>query len=64
MLTGVASGLASYFGVDALIVRIAFVVACFIGGVGIPVYLACWLLIPADGSDQSIAGDLLHGLRG
>jgi phage shock protein PspC (stress-responsive transcriptional regulator) len=64
MLTGVASGLARYIAVDVLLVRIAFVVACFIGGIGIPLYLACWLLIPADGTDQSIAGDLLHGLRG
>jgi phage shock protein PspC (stress-responsive transcriptional regulator) len=64
MLTGVASGLARYFGIDVLLVRIAFVVACFIGGLGVPVYLACWLLIPSDGTDQSIAGDLLHGLRG
>jgi phage shock protein PspC (stress-responsive transcriptional regulator) len=64
MLTGVASGLAKYFGVDVLLLRIVFVVACFIGGIGIPLYLACWLLIPAEGTDQSIAGDLLHGLRG
>jgi len=33
---------------------------------GVPAYLACWLLIPEEGSDQSIAGSLFssveHGL--
>ena len=28
----------------------------FVGGAGIPIYLACWLLIPEEGSDESIAG--------
>ena len=40
MLTGVAGGIGHYFGVDAMIVRIAFVVLTVFGGVGIPLYLA------------------------
>jgi phage shock protein C len=64
MLAGVASGLASYAGVDVLIVRIAFAVLTFLGGAGIPLYLACWLLIPAEGSGQSIAAGLAADLRG
>ena len=42
-----------YFGVDATIVRIAFVVLTVVGGAGIPLYLAGLLLIPDEGSDQS-----------
>jgi len=57
MLAGVAAGLADYLGVDATLVRIAFVLLTFVGGAAVPVYLACWLLIPEEGSDQSIAGD-------
>ena len=53
MLAGVAAGLARYFGVDAMIVRIAFVVLTVVGGAGIPLYLAGLLLIPEEGSDQS-----------
>jgi phage shock protein C len=48
------------------IVRVAFAVFTFLGGAGVPAYLACWLLIPEEGSDQSIAGSLFssveHGL--
>lgn len=64
MLAGVASGLARYAGIDPLVVRIAFAVLTFLGGAGIPLYLACWLLIPAEGNDQSIAAGLAADLRG
>ena len=63
MLGGVAGGLAQYFGVDAMIVRIAFVVLTVFGGAGIPLYLAGLLLIPDEGSDQSIAGALVESLQ-
>ena len=63
MLGGVAGGLAQYFGVDAMIVRIAFVVLTVFGGAGIPLYLAGLLLIPDEGSDQSIAGALIESLQ-
>jgi phage shock protein PspC (stress-responsive transcriptional regulator) len=67
MLAGVAAGLADYLGVDVMLIRIAFVVFTFLGGAGIPVYLACLLLIPEEGTDESIASSLLdsfqHGSR-
>src|SRR5271165_4100979 len=44
MLAGVASGIARYVGVDVTIVRIAFVLVTLVGGIGIPLYLASWLL--------------------
>ena len=63
MLGGVAGGLARYFGVDPMIVRIAFAVLTVVGGAGIPLYLAGLLLIPEEGSDQSIAGSLIESLQ-
>jgi phage shock protein PspC (stress-responsive transcriptional regulator) len=63
MLAGVAAGLARYFGVDVTIIRIAFVVLTVVGGAGIPLYLAGLLLIPEQGSDQSIAGSLIESLQ-
>jgi phage shock protein PspC (stress-responsive transcriptional regulator) len=63
MLGGVSGGLARYFGVDTMIVRIAFVVLTVFGGAGIPIYLAGLLLIPEEGSDQSIAGSLIESLQ-
>jgi phage shock protein C len=62
MLAGVASGIADYLGVDATLVRIAIVVATFFGGVGIAIYLAGWLLIPEEGSDQSLAAELVQSI--
>jgi phage shock protein C len=63
MLAGVCAGVADYLGVDTTIVRVAFAVFTFLGGAGIPAYLACWLLIPEAGSDQSIAASLFDGTR-
>jgi phage shock protein PspC (stress-responsive transcriptional regulator) len=63
MVAGVAAGLARYFGVDVTIVRIAFAVLTVIGGAGIPLYLAGLLLIPDEGSDQSIASSIIESLQ-
>jgi len=62
MLGGVAAGLARYAGVDVTLVRIAFVVLTLIGGAGLPLYLAGLLLIPDEGTDQSLAASLLDSL--
>jgi phage shock protein PspC (stress-responsive transcriptional regulator) len=62
MLAGVASGIADYLNVDSTIVRIAIVVLIFVGGAGIPLYLAGWLLIPEEGSDQSLASELIQSV--
>jgi phage shock protein PspC (stress-responsive transcriptional regulator) len=63
MLAGVCAGLADYLAVDVTIVRVAFAVFTFLGGAAIPAYLACLLLIPEEGSDQSIASSLLDSVR-
>jgi phage shock protein PspC (stress-responsive transcriptional regulator) len=59
---GVASGTADYLGVDVTIVRIVLLVLAFMGGAGIPLYLAGWLLIPEEGSDQSLVSEMLQSL--
>lgn len=63
MLAGVASGISEYVGADVLFVRIAFAVLTIVGGLGIPVYLACWLLIPDDRTGQSIATDFVDEIQ-
>ena len=62
MLGGVASGIAHYLRVDVTVVRIIFAVLAFMGGAGIPIYLAGWLLIPEEGARQSIASELIDSL--
>jgi phage shock protein C len=53
-LAGVCAGIAEYFDVDPVLVRLAFVVTAFIGGVGIVAYLAGWALMPEQGESASI----------
>lgn len=45
-LGGVASGLANYFGWDALAVRVIFILLVFGFGFGVPLYIILWILIP------------------
>lgn len=61
MVAGVAAGLAVHFDLDVAIVRIAIVVLACVGGLGLPLYLAAWLLLPEEGSDQSVLESLLAG---
>jgi phage shock protein PspC (stress-responsive transcriptional regulator) len=63
MLAGVAEGVARYFGVDTTLVRIGFVVLTVVGGAGVPLYLAGLLLVPDEGSDQSIAASIIESLQ-
>jgi len=62
MLAGVAAGIADYLGVDVTIVRIVIAVLTVVGGAGIPIYLAGWLLVPEEGCDQSLASELVQSL--
>jgi phage shock protein PspC (stress-responsive transcriptional regulator) len=64
LIAGVAAGIAQYLGVDVAIVRIVLAVLTVIGGAGVPVYVAGWLLIPDEGARQSIASELIGSLQG
>ena len=46
LLGGVAGGVADYLGVDVVLVRLAFVVTAFLGGVGVIAYLLGWIVLP------------------
>jgi phage shock protein C len=63
MVAGVCAGIADYLAIDVTLVRVAFAVFTFLGGAGIPAYLACLLLIPEEGAEQSIAGSLLDSVQ-
>jgi phage shock protein C len=60
ILGGVAAGLARYFALDVAHVRIILVALSFLAGAAIPLYLAAWVLIPAEGSDIAIADQVLN----
>ncbi len=46
MIAGVAAGLAKYFDVSVLVIRLLFVVLTFFGGATVVIYLVLWLLVP------------------
>ena len=46
ILGGVCSGLAEGFHVEALWVRLAFVILAFLNGVGLLLYIVLWVLMP------------------
>jgi phage shock protein PspC (stress-responsive transcriptional regulator) len=48
---GVCGGLAEYLNVDATVVRVGFVVLALMGGAGVAIYLAMWLLVPNQTQD-------------
>jgi phage shock protein PspC (stress-responsive transcriptional regulator) len=64
MIFGVCAGIAQYLNVDVNVVRIVFAVLTLIGGAGIPVYIAGWLLVPEEGAEQSIASEFIGSLQG
>jgi phage shock protein PspC (stress-responsive transcriptional regulator) len=51
MIAGVCGGIAEYFGIDPVIVRVIAVALVFAGGAGLLAYLAAWLLVPEHGAD-------------
>src|SRR4051812_23928817 len=50
-VAGVAGGLGRHLDIDPVILRVAFVVLTFFGGVGLLLYVALWLPLPQEGSD-------------
>lgn len=62
-LGGVAAGLGAYFDLNPAIYRIAFVALSLAGGTGVLLYIAAWLVIPAEGEDDSIAAAALKQSR-
>lgn len=45
-IAGVCGGLAEYFGIDSLIVRIIFFCVAWCVGIGFFAYLLLWILAP------------------
>jgi phage shock protein C len=54
-IAGVSGGLAAYFGIDPLLVRIGFAVTTLASGVGLLAYLAMLAFVPSDGQTPAAA---------
>jgi len=48
-IAGVAGGLANYFGIDPVLVRLVFALACIPGGFpGVLAYIIAWIVMPLE----------------
>ncbi len=56
VIAGVCSGLGRYLGVDAVLLRIAFVVLAVGAGSGVVLYLIAWVAIPEEREAEPYGG--------
>jgi signal transduction histidine kinase/phage shock protein PspC (stress-responsive transcriptional regulator) len=63
LIAGVCAGLAGRLGVDATVVRFCWVATLAAGGVGLPLYVLAWLMVPADGPERPFVQRLLSSRR-
>ena len=61
---GVAAGVARHLGMPVLWLRAAFVLLTLLGGSGIAMYAALWLLLPADSHFEAAAPGIESATRG
>lgn len=57
VIAGVCGGVAEYFEVDPTIVRIAWLLLAFPGGIGFLAYLVCWIVMPEKSSTTVVSAD-------
>ncbi|HEX6263366.1 MAG TPA: PspC domain-containing protein [Actinomycetota bacterium] len=55
---GVAGGIARYFGIDPILIRLGFILLTIAGGSGVLIYLIAWVIIPEEeeGAERERAG--------
>jgi phage shock protein PspC (stress-responsive transcriptional regulator) len=58
VVAGVASGAAGWLGVDPFIVRAIIVALTFVSGIGLPIYIAGWMLLPTSTGEPAVAARL------
>lgn len=63
VVAGVAGGLGAYFGVDAVLFRIGFVVLSVAGGSGLALYGLGWLLLPDAGAHEDVGARISRWYR-
>jgi phage shock protein PspC (stress-responsive transcriptional regulator) len=62
-IAGVAAGIGNRYGIDPVVVRVAFVVATFYGGVGVLFYLLGWLLLPEQDDEAAPFESMINHRR-
>jgi phage shock protein C len=57
VIAGVCIGLAKYFEIDPVILRVILIFITLFGGSGLVFYLILWLVIPSEKSDGNLSED-------
>ncbi|MCL2027467.1 MAG: PspC domain-containing protein [Bacteroidales bacterium] len=52
VLGGVCGGIAEYFNLDPVLIRLIFVITAIFGGAGIILYILAWIIMPEKGNIQ------------
>ena len=54
IIAGVAGGLAEYFGIDVVLIRVLWLTAAFVAGGGVLAYIIAWIAIPEEGQGNTV----------
>lgn len=54
IIAGVCGGLAEYFDIDSIIIRLLFILVVALGGSGVFLYLILWLTMPKSSSGEAV----------
>jgi len=60
VIAGVCGGLAAYLDIDSVLVRLAFVILLFASGIGLPIYVILWIVMPEQGSQGSSDSEVIQ----
>lgn len=52
IIAGVCAGIAEYFDIDPIIVRLLFALLVFSGGSGVLIYIILWIIMPEKGDEN------------
>ena len=52
IIAGVCGGIANQLDVDPVFVRIGFLILLFASGIGFPIYMILWIVMPENGRDD------------
>lgn len=63
LIAGVCGGLAEYFNVDSVVVRLIFVALMVTGGVGLGAYIILWIVVPEEGKQKTIADNVKQKVK-
>ncbi len=60
VIAGVCGGLGEYFGVDATIVRLLFVLLAIFHGIGVLAYIVLWIVMPRESNLEMAPRDVVR----